>query len=261
MAKKARLAEILGNNRHSKIILACTVAFLLILETLIYLTAASQAGERSRIIITDASGNKVYETTGSTLTSYEKMVFESTFGPLEKYRIHLQTEERPFPFRAWLSAAVGIPVGLVLLIGFAVRAFLSLLYGEDADEKPSAASDSAHPGRLASLFQFVQGVSVFHVGFLVLIGILLFWMVPNFLGDFGRVTLRFFKEYKIVVFAGSAFLAALLIWVIYLRYRLSKQFLQNQVEIERLKLEYSRLLPEKQPELLPSSENDANPES
>jgi hypothetical protein len=256
MATKARLAEIFGGNRHPKIILSLTVAFLLVLETLIYLTAASQAGDRSRIIITDASGAKVYETTGSTLSSYEKMVFESTFGPLERYRIHLQTEHRPFPFRAWLSAAIGIPIGLVLLIAFAVKAFLSLLYGEDGP-RASQGTSGASPGTLTSFWHLLNGVSIFHVGVLVVVGVLLFWMVPNFLGDLGRVAAGFLEEYRILVLGGAAFLAGVLIWVIYLRYRLSKQVLQNQMEIEKLRIEQMRLLPKNSSELLPSPQDEA----
>ncbi|SMC23134.1 hypothetical protein SAMN02746041_01664 [Desulfacinum hydrothermale DSM 13146] len=260
MATKGRLAEIFASNRHPKIILGLTVAFLLVLEVLIYLTAASQAGERSRIIITDPSGAKVYETTGSTLTSYEKMVFESTFGPLERYRIHLQTENRPFPFRAWLSAAIGIPVGLVLLISFSVKAFLSLLYGEDGSRGPQEGSGSPSAGALTSFWRLLDGVSIFHVGFLVLLAVLIFWMLPNFLGDLGRVAAGFLKEYKWLVLGGAAFLAAVLIWVIYLRYRLSKQVLQNQMEIEKLKIEQMRLLPTNPSELLSAPQDETGTE-
>ncbi|MEJ5364602.1 MAG: hypothetical protein WHS86_05855 [Desulfosoma sp.] len=254
--EKPRLLDFFESNHHLKLVLSLTVLFLLILETLIYLTAASQAGQRTRLIITNTEGQKIYETTGSTLSSYEKMVFESTFGPLDRYRMHLQSEERPFPFRAWLSAAIGVPVGLILIIAFAIKAFLNLLYG-DPEHHPEA---TPHPlpqeGRFTSLFEIFKGISVFHVGVLVVVGVVLFWMVPNLLGDFGRVAWAFLREYKILVFGGALFLAGLLIWIIYLRYRLSKQVLQNQVEIEKLRLEYHRTSEGRPLELLTASQTE-----
>lgn len=254
--EKPRLLDFFESNHHLKLVLSLTVLFLLILETLIYLTAASQAGQRTRLIITNTEGQKVYETTGSTLSSYEKMVFESTFGPLDRYRMHLQSEERPFPFRAWLSAAVGVPVGLILIIAFAIKAFLNLLYG-DPEHSPQQGSGTVPPeGRLGSLFELFKGISVFHVGVLVVVGVILFWMVPNLLGDFGRVAWTFLSEYKLLVFGGALFLAGVLIWVIYLRYRLSKQVLQNQVEIEKLRLEYHRTCEDRPLELLTASQTE-----
>ncbi|ROQ90255.1 hypothetical protein [Desulfosoma caldarium] len=254
--EKPRLLDFFESHHHLKLVLSLTVLFLLILETLIYLTAASQAGQRTRLIITNTEGQKVYETTGSTLSSYEKMVFESTFGPLDRYRMQLHSEERPFPFRAWLSAAVGIPVGLILIIAFAIKAFLSLLYG-DAEPPPAAqAQMGSAEGRLGSVFELFRGISVFHVGILVVVSVILFWMVPNLLGDFGRVTWTFLKEYKILVFGGALFLAGILIWIIYLRYRLSKQVLQNQVEIEKLRLEYHRACDNRPLELLTASHSE-----
>ncbi|MEJ5349076.1 MAG: hypothetical protein WHS46_10375 [Desulfosoma sp.] len=254
--EKPRLLDFFESHHHLKLVLSLTVLFLLILETLIYLTAASQAGQRTRLIITNTEGQKVYETTGSTLSSYEKMVFESTFGPLDRYRMQLHSEERPFPFRAWLSAAVGIPIGLILIIAFAIKAFLNLLYGETESPPTAASQTGSTEGRFGSLFDFFRGISVFHVGVLVVVGVVLFWMVPNLLGDFGRVAWAFLKEYKILVFGGALFLAGVLIWIIYLRYQLSKQVLKNQVEIERLRLEYHRTGDDRPMELLTASPSE-----
>ena len=82
------------------------------------LAAAGQSGEKSRVLLFDAQGKKVYETPGNTLTSYEKMVFENTFGPglpfqegeevercgagmrVEAFQHDLTTGLRPFPITA-----------------------------------------------------------------------------------------------------------------------------------------------------------------
>jgi len=247
--EKPRLLDLFEGKQGQKLILVISVITILVLEVLIYLGAASQAGEKSRVVITNTQGQKIYETPGNTLTSYERMVFENTFGPLNKYQIHIDTEQMPFPFRAWVSAAVGIPVGLILLLGFAVKAFLALLHGSDG-ETHEADALSMGAGRVGSLFTLLRNVSVFHVGLFILAGVLLFWMVPNFLGQFAVVSLATIKDYQWFFVGVAVFLGILILWVIYLRYRLSKKMIENQLDLEKFRVEQHLLTQGQSPALL-----------
>ena len=237
MSKKVRLLDVFEGNRHQKVVLVISVCAFLLLETLIYLAAASQAGHKSRIVVTDVNGNKVYETAGTSLTSYEKLVFENNFGPLRDYRMHLQTESNPFPFRAWVSAAVGIPMTLVLLLAFVVRIYLALLYGEEKDKEDEAAASRDGEKGIRTLLHSFQGITVFHIGFFVVISVLLFWIVPNFLQDSAKVAIAAVREYKWFFLGTAIFLGLVIMWIIYLRYRLSRQMLENQFHIEKFRLE------------------------
>lgn len=246
---KPRLLDLFEGKQAQKLILAVSVIAILMLELLIYFAAASQAGEKSRVIITNAEQEKVYETPGTTLTAYEKMLFEKTFGPLNRYQIHIESERLPFPFRAWVSAAIGIPVGLVLLLGFAIKAFLALLYGSDTETRPSDPFEAAN-GRMGSLFNLLRSVSVFYLGLFMLAGVLLFWMVPNFLGQFATISMSTVREYKWFFLGVSIFLGAILVWVIYLRYRLSKKMLENQLDLQKFRAEQQLLTHKEMPTLL-----------
>lgn len=256
MSQKLRLLDLFEGKRYQKIILTVSVLAFLVLELLIYLAAASQAGQKSRVVITDRNGAIKYETPGTSLTSYEKMTFENTFGPLENFQLQIQTESQPFPFRAWVSAAVGIPVGLVLLVSFVVKVYLSLLYG-DEKSKMEHTSDSSKTSRFGSLFQAFNGFSIFHVGFILVIGVLLLWMVPNFLGDFARISIITIREFKWYFLGASVFIAFLVTWVIFLRYRLSKKMLENQLDLEKFRVEKQMLIQAESPPLLPGSINEA----
>jgi hypothetical protein len=258
MSQKEHLLGVFEGKRHQKIVLMASVFLFLILELLIYLAAASQAGQKSRVIITDGNGAKVYETAGAVLTSYEKLVFENNFGPLNQYQLRVETESLSFPFRAWLSAAVGIPVGLILLTAFIVRAYLSLLYGDKTDKDRDAAAAPAEQNTLGSLFQFFRNISIFHIGFLTILAVLILWMVPNFVRDFAKLSMTAIQEFR-WFFAGAAvFLALLVVWIIYLRYRLSKQMLENQFNIEKFRVETQLLLESKTPQLLPNPASENN---
>ncbi|MFP5213839.1 MAG: hypothetical protein ACLGPL_10720 [Acidobacteriota bacterium] len=243
MSHKLRLLELFESKRNQKIILIVGMLAFFVMELLIYLVIASQAGNRARVIITDESGQKVYETKGSALTSYEKLVFEGTYGSLKNYQIHQESEVVPFPVREWILLAIGIPTGLILMIAFLIRAYLSLLYGGEEEKAPDQEpSEPKAAKRLGWMVSSFQGVSVFHLGGLVFAAVLLLWMVPNFLAEFTRATMEAIREYKWFFLGVSVFLAGLITWMIYLRYKLSKQMMENQFHIEKYRLETQLLM-------------------
>jgi hypothetical protein len=252
MSQKEHLLGIFEGKSHQKLVLTVSVFVFLVLELLIYLAAASHSGQKSRIIISDSNGTKVYETPGAVLTSYEKLVFENNFGPLSNYRLQVETESLPFPFRAWLSSAVGIPLGLILLVAFIVRAYLSLLYGDRADKDKETDARGAEQNTMGSFLGFFRNLSIFHIGFLTILAVLIFWIVPNFVQDFAKLSMTAIREFS-WFFAGVAvFLALVVVWIIYLRYRLSRQMLENQLNLEKFRVEKQLLLESKPQQLLPN---------
>lgn len=258
MSQKVRLLDVFEGRRYLKIVLVVSVLAFLVLELLIYLGAAGQAGTKSRTIVLDSEGNKVFETAGSALSSYEKLVFENNHGPIQNYRMQLQTETMPFPFRAWLSAAVGIPIGLILLVSFLVKVYLALLYGEEGERQESSEDGASPRNRIGTLYNSFHRFNVFHLGFLVLMSVLMFWIVPNFLQDFAKVSLAAIRDYKWFFAGASVFLAVIITWVIYLRYRLSKQMLENQFNIEKYRIETQLLARTEPAPLLPSPVKEAD---
>ncbi len=256
MAKKLHLQDIFEGNRLQKIVLVVSVLLFLVLELLIYMASASHAGHKSNIIISDMQGNSVYQTTGNTLTSYEKLIFEKNFGPLTDFQMEIVTETRPFPFRAWFTAAVGIPVGLILLVSFLIKVYLTLLYNDEERSKTMGDSASTlREGRFGSLFQSFGQISIFHIGFGVLAFVLLLWMVPNLVEDIFTISTETIRDYKWFFVGVALFLAFIITWVIYLRYRLSRQMLDNQFNIEKYRLEQQLLTGREAPPLLPKPDD------
>jgi hypothetical protein len=251
MTQRDRLQDIFEGKRHQKVVLVASVCIFLVLELLIYLAAAGQSGQKSRIIISDSTGAKVYETAGAVLSSYEKVLFENNFGPLRNYQMRLESEQVPFPFRAWLSSAVGIPVGLTLLMAFLVRAYLSLLYGNKAEQPGEVGSESGSTKTsLSSMLHLFRNFSIFHIGFFLVLAVLILWMVPNFIQDFATVSIAAIKEFQWFFLGLALFVAFLIIWIVYLRYKLSKQMLENQLDLEKFRVEKQLLLETKTAQLL-----------
>jgi len=249
MGEKGKLQEIVENRGHQRIVLMISIIVILVLEVMIYFAAAGQAGRNSLLIVRDDNGNTVYQATGNTLSGYERLLFEETHGPLSNYHIEVQSECQPFPTRMWLSAAVGIPIGLVLLVAFLARVFLDLFYGETKENRAQG-DFQTEGGHLRSPFFLSNRFSIFHAGLVILSGAILFWLVPDFLLNVARISMSAVQEFKWLLPGLFIFLALLIIWVVYLRYRLSKQMMENQFNLDKYRLE-SQLLEHENRLLLP----------
>jgi hypothetical protein len=246
MADNIHLCEIFEDTRYSKLVLAVGVILLLVLELTIYIAVSGQSGLNSRVVITDESGSKLYESTGSTLTPYEKMVFENNFGPLLNYKTHVESEVLPFPYRSWILLAIGIPMGLILLLFFLVRVWLILLNGDHTDKSAGPLPTEGKAG-LQSFLSASRHISILHVGFVIVLVVLSFWLIPSLLSDAVKSCFAAVREYQFFFLGFSVFVCAFLTWVVYLRYKLSKRMLDNQMEIEKYRIQTNLLAQNPEP--------------
>ncbi|MEE4113637.1 MAG: hypothetical protein V2I40_12535, partial [Desulfobacteraceae bacterium] len=139
--KTTHIGNLIQGNKTLFIII---IVGLFLLELEIFALAAMKSGRQSWLQVIDANGNVIHETSGKHLSEFNKYYFEKTFGPLENYQVRLETREHPFPFRAWFVAAIGIPVGAMLLFGFVVKAYVAIFHGNERQGGESAAA--SEPG-------------------------------------------------------------------------------------------------------------------
>jgi len=236
---KSRLIDIIEASPHQKAILMTAVVVLLLLELVICIAAVNQTGSKSVIVIADMAGKVLYEAEGQVLSGYDKQAFEKTFGPVERYQVSVRMDRRPFPFRAWLAAAIGIPIGLILLVSYLVRVYMALMYGEDPEEPTATQEAGGHGGlvRVLAYFRSMQRFSVFSLGFLVVVAVLVLWMVPNAIGQLAVIGIQAVREFKWFFLGAAVFLALVVLWIIYLRYRLSKTYMENQLQLEKFRMQ------------------------
>lgn len=235
MSKK-NLMAILRENRTLLIVIAVGL-FLIELE--IFVIAAMKSGNKSVIQVKNAAGEVIYESDGNNLSQFDKYYFEQNFGALEQYRLNLVSRQTPFPFRAWFVAAFGLPVGGMLLFAFVVKVYLTIFYPEQL----AVASMAANPNDGSRFERFLLRVSrynIFIIGFLLLMGIFAYWVVPNVMVYVGQVSIDTLVRYKWFFIVTAVVSLGLLIWVIYLRYLLARKSIESRTELEkhRLALEY-----------------------
>lgn len=223
--------------RENKTLFVIIAVVLLLIELEIFALAVMKSGRKSRLQVIDDQGSVIHEADGKNLSQFNKYYFEKTFGPLERYRFKLVTKEIPFPFRAWFAAAVGIPVGAILLLGFAVRAFQSLFFGEDlkkhADEPPKTLFDTRFEKIIAVLSRF----NIFTIGFLVFLAVFGYWVIPNLLLYTGRLGIETLARYKWFFLTAGLVVLGLVVWIIYLKYLLARRSIDSQTEIEKHRLQ------------------------
>jgi hypothetical protein len=233
MLKEKKIASLIRENRTLFIIIA-VVLFLVELE--IFALAVMKSGRKSWLQVIDANGNVIHETDGKNLSDFNKYYFEKTFGPFEQYQVKLATKDFPFPFRAWFVAAVGIPIGAILLFAFAVQAYLSLFYKErNSDEYPVKKNEYEY--HFEKVIAAVSRFNIFTIGFLVLLGVLFYWVVPNLIIHVGRLGVETLARYKWIFLCFGMIFLGLIIWIIYLKYLLAKKAIASQAEIDKYRLQ------------------------
>ncbi len=261
MTQSKDLKTIVREHKTLFVIIAITL-FLLELE--IFAVAVMKSGRQSRLQVLDQGGNVIHETDGENLSEFNKYYFEKTFGPLDQYQVRLTTTERPFPFRAWFVAAIGIPVGIVLLFAFVVKSYVSLFYGDEAKAQAQAARGGGESAdgatRLESMLSRVGRFNIFTIGFLIFLALFAYWVIPNFIALVGKIGVETLIRFKLFFIVTALVFLGIVVWVIYLRYRLAVKNIESRTEIEkeRLQLEMSLHRSEsKQIEYRQPGENDA----
>jgi len=222
------------------IIIISVVLFLVELE--IFALAAMKSGRKSWLQVMDSKGNVIHETDGNNLSEFNKYYFEKTFGPFDQYQVKLVTKNLPFPFRAWFAAAVGIPVGAFLLFAFFVRAYHALFGGEEKSRDERDLKHAGYEYRFEKVIAAVSRFNIFITGFLIVLAVFLYWVVPNLVVYIGRTGAETITRYKWFFLSVGVVFLSLVIWVIYLRYLLAKKTIDRQAEIDkyRLRLEYRK---------------------
>ncbi|SFN00276.1 hypothetical protein [Thermodesulforhabdus norvegica] len=226
-----------------------TVLVLFTIELAIFLAAASQSGIKYRTIIEDDKGRILYETPGKGLSYYEEMSLRDTIGPIENYRVRVISHYVNFPFTAWLSASIGVPVGLMLVYALIMRIHKAVTetqsISRDLDEIKS-------PGKgLKGLLSFFHSLSVFHIAVIVFLSALFLWFVPYITVRTVTGVVHFVKENMVIFILLLVSFLVLIGWAIYLMYRLAREMLRYRYEIIKLQLEkaseygddYGKLLP------------------
>lgn len=220
---------------HKRVFIVAAVV-LLFLEIEIFALAALKSGPQTQLQIVDGRGHILFSVKGNHLSRQDKAKFEQTFGPLSNYQVTLETRDRPFPFRAWLAAAVGLPVGAVLLLGFFVRAYEALFIKADKAEK-LLEEEQPPTGRLNSILSRISRFNIFVLGGLVLVFAVGLWALPYMLVEAGRHSIDFIARYKGIVLSAVFIFLGLVVWIIYLRYRLAAKALEGQVAVEKYRLQ------------------------
>ncbi len=242
--------------KEYRVLVGIIITGLFLIEFQIFSFAAMNSGKQPRLQVINKSGRVVYEIKGSTLANFNKARFEKAFGPFEDYQVKLTQRYIPFPFRAWFSAAIGVPVGLVLLLAFVLKAVMVFIYGGEEDITNNGQSgdkqdkESIHDHErnktaagIEKLLLSISRFNIFIIGFLVICMVFLLWMIPNTLSFLAQTSMNTILKFKWVFLGGFIAVFILFAWFMYMKYKLAKKMIDAETEIKKyeLQLEYNRI--------------------
>ena len=225
-----------------KALFTIIVVGLFLLELEIFALAVMQSGKQSVLQVLDNQGHVIHETSGNNLSDFNRPNFEKVFGSLDNYTVQLNKHDEPFPFRAWFVAAICIPIGAMMLFAFVVKAYLVIFHAEKVADGDSSDPVNA-PGsesKLESTLDRIGRMNIFNIAFLVFIGVISYWIIPNMFTYLGHIGFEFFVQYEWIFFVLIGFVVCVCLWIIYLRYLLAKRSIQSHTELQkhRISLEY-----------------------
>ncbi len=225
--------------KENKSLLYMITFFLLVLELEIFIHATMKSGDLSQIQVLNSQNEVIYESSADKLYQFNKYYFEQNFGPLENYRVRREKIERPFPFRAWVISAIGLPIGFIMILGFIVKAWAAFFKGEAPvfeSTKPNNAPKNR--SQLERLIEKISGLNVFVLGFFIVSILFLYWVLPDMIVFISRASIDTIIKFKWFFIVASFIIAALFGWFIYLKYLLAKKAIDSQTEIEKFKLQF-----------------------
>jgi len=231
--------------QEHKALFTIVVVGLFLLELEIFALALMHSGKKSVLQVTDLQGQVIHESSGNNLSDFNRPNFEKVFGSLDNYTLQLNKHDVPFPFRAWFVAAVCIPIGAMMLFAFVVKGYLVIFHGEKvekpADQDAGTGNDPLSETKLESTLDRIGRMNIFNIGFLVFIGVISYWIIPNVFTYLGHIGFDFFVQYEWVFFVLLGIIVFVCLWIIYLRYLLAKKSIQSQTELQkhRISLEYN----------------------
>ncbi len=247
--------------KEYRVLVGIVVIGLFLIEFEIFSFAAMSSGKQPRLQVISKTGKVVYEIKGSTLANFDRARFEKTFGPFENYQVKLTEKYIPFPFRAWFSAAIGVPIGLVLLLAFILKAVMVFIYGgeenhsandglnqDNKDGQASTYSNDNISGHnkdknatgaagLEKLLLRISRFNIFIIGFLVICMVFLLWMIPNTLSFLAETSLKTIMQFKWFFLGGFIAVFILFAWFMYMKYKLAKKMIDAETEIKKYKLQ------------------------
>jgi cytochrome bd-type quinol oxidase subunit 2 len=164
---------------------------------------------------------------------------------VENYIVRVVTKERAFPFRAWLAASIGIPIGAILILAFIIRGYMTIFDNNRRNEHPSFNDQTIFKTSKLSFIGWIQSLSLFHLGVVVLVLLIALWIIPNAVSEIAAKIVSFMERHPVICAGFLLFAAVIVVWVIYLRYKLSREVIRYQFELAKMRLE-RKALPEYQ---------------
>ena len=233
---------------RDKILRLITVA-VVILELFIFAcTLVYQLNEKNHIEtpITEEMA-KLYIDHPEKLKANERIAVSTRNSMYNNQQIFLlisdETIVHQFPWKGWILISIGAPIGLFFLVTLITKAYFQAV-------EPEFKEDEENANQWISALNRLSKINVIWFMLLLVCALFLVWYIPEVVKFAGNVTSAWLAKFWWIPTALFSIVFLIIIWWIYLQYRLKVNVMRMEMEKFKL-LQYEQqkalLLPEETP--------------
>jgi hypothetical protein len=230
---------------RDKILRLITVA-VVILELFIFAcTLVYQLNEKNHIEtpITEEMA-KLYIDHPEKLKANERIAVSTRNSMYNNQQIFLlisdETIVHQFPWKGWILISIGAPIGLFFLVTLITKAYFQAV-------EPEFKEDEENANQWISALNRLSKINVIWFMLLLVCALFLVWYIPEVVKFAGNVTSAWLAKFWWIPTALFSIVFLIIIWWIYLQYRLKVNVMRMEMEKFKL-LQYEQqkalLLPE-----------------
>lgn len=138
----------------------------------------------------------------------------------------------PFPWKGWLLLSFGAPITLAFIIVLIAKAYFQIV---ESGEKNTKEADDGISSKWVRSLNSLSSVNVTWLMLFFIAGVFLFWYIPEVLKFTGGVAVTWLSQYWWIPMIAVAFLGLIVLFKIFLQYRLKLKAMEMDMEFEKFK--------------------------
>jgi hypothetical protein len=144
--------------------------------------------------------------------------------------------DKKFPTRTWIALSICVPLVLTLFFVFIVKVFEDVFHSkkeEESESKKDNSNSDFEETKFEKLFSTLERLNIYSLSSTVVLVVFLYWMIPDSLIFFGKISYQTISELKWVILGVVLFGGIYVIAKVFLSYKTKNEIIKQQANIQK----------------------------